>query len=76
MFFRMAVSETEISGDQEGQWHPGLYQEWCGDQDSGSNPAPVLGTGRASPRVLWEVAESPSLNVFKNHLDVVLKDMI
>ena len=18
---------------QEGQWHPGLYQEWCGEQD-------------------------------------------
>ena len=20
-------------GGQEGQWHPGLYQEWCGEQD-------------------------------------------
>jgi len=20
-------------GSQEGQWHPGLYQEWCGEQD-------------------------------------------
>jgi len=29
----MAVSETEISGDQDGQWHPGLYQEWGGEQD-------------------------------------------
>jgi len=18
---------------QEGQWHPGLYQEWCGEQE-------------------------------------------
>jgi len=21
------------SGDQEDQWHPGLYQEWCGEQE-------------------------------------------
>jgi len=21
------------SGGQEGQWHPGLDQEWCGEQD-------------------------------------------
>jgi len=21
------------SGGQEGQWHPGLYQEWCGERD-------------------------------------------
>jgi len=34
-------------GGQEGQWHPGLYQEWCGEQDEGSNPAPVLGIGEA-----------------------------
>ena len=20
-------------GGQEGQWHPGLYQEWCGEQE-------------------------------------------
>jgi len=39
-------------GGQEGQWHPGLYQEWCSEQDSGSNPAPVLGTGEASPQVM------------------------
>ena len=38
-------------GGQEGQWHPGLYQEWCGEQDEGSHPAPVLGIGEASPQV-------------------------
>jgi len=42
-------------GGQEGQWHPGLYQEWCGEQDEGSNPAPVLGIGEASPQVLCSV---------------------
>ena len=26
-------------GGQEGQWHPGLDQEWCGEQDWGSRPA-------------------------------------
>ena len=39
-------------GGQEGQWHPGLDQEWCGEQDEGSHPGPVLGVGEASPRVL------------------------
>ena len=33
-------------GGQEGRWHPGLYQEWCGEQDKGSNPAPVVGLVR------------------------------
>ena len=37
---------------QEGQWRPGLDQEWCGEQDEGSHPGPVLGVGEASPRVL------------------------
>ena len=30
------LAEYELavcSGGQEGQWRPGLYQEWCGEQD-------------------------------------------
>ncbi|RMC06334.1 hypothetical protein DUI87_15765 [Hirundo rustica rustica] len=32
-------------GGQEGQWHPGLDQEWCGQQEQGGHSSPVLGTG-------------------------------
>ncbi|RMC01236.1 hypothetical protein DUI87_22185 [Hirundo rustica rustica] len=33
-------------GGQEGQWHPGLDQEWCGQQEQGGHSSPVLGTGQ------------------------------
>jgi len=42
-------------GGQGGQWHPGLDQEWCGEQDEGSHPAPVLGIGEASPQAQCSV---------------------
>ncbi|RMC10305.1 hypothetical protein DUI87_13107 [Hirundo rustica rustica] len=42
-------------GGQEGQWHPGLDQEWCGQQEQGGHSSPVLGTGEATPRVLCPV---------------------
>ncbi|RMC10266.1 hypothetical protein DUI87_13068 [Hirundo rustica rustica] len=42
-------------GGQEGQRHPGLYQEWCGQQEQGGHSSPVLGTGQATPRVLCPV---------------------
>ncbi|RMB99712.1 hypothetical protein DUI87_23714 [Hirundo rustica rustica] len=29
-------------GGQEGQGHPGLYQEWCGQQEQGGHSSPVL----------------------------------
>jgi len=45
---------------QEGQGHPGLYQELCGQQEQGGDRAPVLGTGEAAPRVLCSVL-GPSL---------------
>ncbi|RMB88883.1 hypothetical protein DUI87_34726 [Hirundo rustica rustica] len=32
-------------GGQEGQRHPGLYQEWCGQQEQGGHSSPVLCTG-------------------------------
>jgi len=46
-------------GGQEGQRHPGLDQEW-GGQDWGRDWAPVLGTGEATSRVLCS-ALGPSL---------------
>ncbi|RMC12380.1 hypothetical protein DUI87_09895 [Hirundo rustica rustica] len=36
-------------GGQEGQWHPGLGQEWCGQQEQGGHSAYALGTGEATP---------------------------
>ncbi|RMC13723.1 hypothetical protein DUI87_08803 [Hirundo rustica rustica] len=36
-------------GGQEGQWHPGLDQEWCGQQEPGGHSSPVLCTGQATP---------------------------
>ena len=34
---------------REGQWHPGLDQEQCDEQDEGSHPDPVLGIADVSP---------------------------
>ena len=36
-------------GGQEGQGHPGLDQEWCGQQEQGGERDPVLGIGEATP---------------------------
>jgi len=47
-------------GGQEGQHHPGLYQQWSDQQDWGEDRAPVLGTGEAAARVLCS-ALGPSL---------------
>ena len=33
---------TVCPGGQEDQWHPGLDQEWCGEQHWGSHPALYL----------------------------------
>ncbi|TRZ25661.1 hypothetical protein HGM15179_001472 [Zosterops borbonicus] len=54
----VAVAEhepAECPGGQEGQWHPGLYQEWCGQQEQGGHSSPVLSTGQATPGVLCPV---------------------
>ncbi|TRZ20117.1 hypothetical protein HGM15179_006972 [Zosterops borbonicus] len=42
-------------GGQEGQRHPGLDQEWCGQQEQGGHSSPVLGTGEGTPGVLCPV---------------------
>jgi len=39
-------------GGQEGQCHPGLDQEWCGQQGQGSDSAPALRADEAAPRFL------------------------
>lgn len=38
---------SECPGVQEGQQYPGLNQEWCDQQNEGSDC--VLGTGEATP---------------------------
>jgi len=46
------LAEYELAlcpGGQEGQQHPGLCQEQCGQQEQGSDRAPVLGTAEATP---------------------------
>ena len=45
---------------QEGQWHPGLHQKQCCQQEQGSNCPPVLRTSEAAPQVLCTVL-GPSL---------------
>ncbi|PKU28519.1 rna-directed dna polymerase from mobile element jockey-like [Limosa lapponica baueri] len=42
-------------GGQEGQQHPGLYQEQRGQQEQGRDHPPVLGTGEATCQVLCPV---------------------
>ena len=29
----MEYEPSVCPGGQEGQWHPGLYRKWCGEQD-------------------------------------------
>ncbi|NXP43978.1 RT05 protein, partial [Heliornis fulica] len=42
---------------QEGQWHPGLDQEPCGQQDQGGDNPPVFCTGRSG--FLWPGLNAP-----------------
>jgi len=58
---QLAEQEPAVCpGGQEGQRHPGLDQEWCGQQEQGGDRAPVLDTGEATPLVLGS-ALAPSL---------------
>ena len=46
-------------GCQEGQWHPGVHQEECGQQVEGGSPLPLLCPGEAPSAVLGPVLGSP-----------------
>ena len=53
---QLAEHEPEVClVGQEGQWHPGLYQEYCSQQDKGGDHPSAVGTGKASPRALCSV---------------------
>lgn len=43
---------AQVAKKANGSW-PG--QEWCGQQEQGSDSSPVLSTGEATPRVLCPV---------------------
>ena len=48
---RLNVSQ-QCPGGQGDQQHPGLCQQWRGQQEQGSDCGPVLGTGEAAPGIL------------------------
>jgi len=46
-------------GYPEGQWHPGVHQEECGQQDEGGSPPSLLCPGEAPSEILCPVLGSP-----------------
>ncbi|KAJ7420693.1 rna-directed dna polymerase from mobile element jockey-like [Willisornis vidua] len=52
---RLNKSQQSTQMPKKGQWHFGLYQEQCDQQDEGSDPSPVLCVGEAAPQVLCPV---------------------
>ena len=57
---QLNMNQQCAQGGQEGQWHPGLHQKQCCQQEQGGNHPPVLSTGEAAPQVLCPVL-GPSL---------------
>ncbi|NWW91968.1 YB3 protein, partial [Rhynochetos jubatus] len=53
----------------EGPWYPGLHQEQGGQQEQGSDCAPVLGTGEAALQVLWSVLDPSLQEGHQGHTD-------
>lgn len=43
----LTMIQCLLPGDQEGQWDPGLYQQWHGQQSQSSESPPVLSTGES-----------------------------
>ena len=57
-------------GGQEDQWHPGLHQKQCCQQEQRGDCSPVLSTSEAAPRVLCPVL-GPSLQENNEALEQV-----
>ncbi|RMB99623.1 hypothetical protein DUI87_23876 [Hirundo rustica rustica] len=70
-------------GGQEGQWHPGLDQEWCGQQEQRGHSAPVLCTdpSQNESNPTFRKTISPHYKDFPNpgisfHMDIYQEESV